>query len=161
MNAPSADSPPDRPTGGREGMRDQIAAVVLMVVVAVFWRDSNAINAAEAQMYPRLVLGIMGIMAVLLFVRGLRMGPRRAAEPVVTSWLAFAAFLVPTVLYAVAVGRVGFFTSSIVYIPLVAFLIGLRQHWLNALVTILFLLATWLVFVALFARPLPREIFWG
>jgi len=94
-------------------------------------------------------------------VRGLRMGDARASQPIVSSWIAFMAFLVPTVLYAMAVGTLGFFTSSIVYIPLVAFLIGLRKHWLNALVTALFLLATWLVFVALFARPLPKEIFWG
>lgn len=152
---------PEHNSGGREGLRDQIAAILLITIVAVFWQDANSINAAEAQMYPRLVLGALGIMAFLLFLRGLRMGARRAVQPVITSWLAFAAFLVPTVLYVIAVGRVGFFTSSILYIPLVAFLIGLRKHWLNALVTLAFLLATWLVFVALFARPLPREIFWG
>lgn len=147
--------------GGREGLRDQIAAGLLMIAVAVFWWDSYTINAAEAHMYPRLILIVLAALAALLFVRGARMGAQRADAPVVMVWFAFLAFLACTIAYVAAVAYIGFFTASVVYIPLVAWLIGLRQHWLNALVTVIFLLATWLVFVALFARPLPKEIFWG
>ncbi|QIE46849.1 tripartite tricarboxylate transporter TctB family protein [Pseudohalocynthiibacter aestuariivivens] len=161
MTEEQTNTPPEVESGGREGLRDQVSACLLMAVVAVFWWDANAINAVEAQMYPRLVLGVLGALSVLLFIRGIRLGSQMATAPVITSWVAFLAFLIPTIIYAVAVGTIGFFTSSIFYIPLVAFLIGLRQHWLNALVTLIFLLATWLVFVALFARPLPQEIFWG
>jgi putative tricarboxylic transport membrane protein len=153
--------PPATAAGGREGLRDQLAAGLLMVTVAVFWWDSYTINAAEAQMYPRLILIVLAVLAALLFLRGTRMGGRRADAPVVMVWFAFLAFMACTTAYVVAVAYIGFFTASIVYIPLVAWLIGLRQHWLNALVTVIFLLATWLVFVALFARPLPKEIFWG
>lgn len=161
MTDRQTNSPSEIASGGREGLRDQVAAAVLMGLVAVFWWDASAIRAFEAQMYPRLVLIVLAVLAVLLFLRGFRFGGKIADQPVVSSWTAFLAFLVPTILYAMAVGKIGFFTSSIVYIPLVAYLIGLRSHWLNATVTFVFLLATWLVFVALFARPLPQEIFWG
>lgn len=155
------DVSPATEAGGREGLRDQIAACLLMVAAAVFWWDSYTINAAEAQMYPRLVLIVLAALSALLFVRGARMGAQLAEAPVVMVWFGFLAFMVCTVVYVVAVAYLGFFTSSVVYIPLVAWLIGLRRPWLNALVTVIFLTATWLVFVALFARPLPQEIFWG
>lgn len=161
MKANNDTPSPATAAGGREGLRDQIAASLLMIAVGVFWWDSYTINAAEAQMFPRLILIVLAALATLLFVRGLRMGSRRAAAPVVTVWLSFVAFMACTIVYVVAVAYAGFFTASVVYIPLVAWLIGLRKHWLNALVTGIFLLATWLVFVALFARPLPQEIFWG
>ena len=161
MTMHQTESSPGTESGGREGLRDQISACLLMVMVAIFWRDSYSISAAEAQMFPQLILIVLGLLAAALFVRGMRMGNKLAEMRIISSLPAFVAFIAPTVLYATAVNYFGFFTSSIVYIPLVAFLIGLRKHWLNALVTFVFLLATWLVFVALFARPLPPEIFWG
>jgi hypothetical protein len=161
MSADQTVSPPEKGSGGREGLRDQISATLLMVVVAVFWWDSYSINAAEAQMFPRFTLIVLGLLTVMLFIRGMRLGATRSNVPVISSWPAFLAFMLPTVLYAVGVSYFGFFTSSVVYIPLVAYLVGLRKHWLNAIVTFVFLLVTWLVFVALFSRPLPPEIFWG
>jgi len=161
MTAPQTDIPLEEISGGREGLRDQFAAALIMVMVAVFWWDSYSIKAAEAQMYPRLILIVLGLLALALFIRGVRLGRTPAQTRVISSLPAFLAFVVPTLAYAVSVNYFGFFTSSVIYIPLVAFLIGLRKHWLNAAVTFVFLLATWLVFVALFSRPLPPEIFWG
>jgi hypothetical protein len=151
---------PGREPGLREGSRDMIAATLLLVLTCVFWWDSTAISAAEARMFPRLVLLALAALGLLLFLRGLRAGPEAAETPVISALPAFAAFLGATAVYGVAVGWIGFFTASLVYIPVVARLIGLRALWLNALVTAVFLLVTWLVFVGLFARPLPAELFW-
>lgn len=158
---PETERSPDRESGLRESTRDMVAALILLAVTGVFWWDSTAIPAAEAQMFPRLVLVALGLLALLLLVRGLRAGPLRAQTRVIETHAAFAAFIGTTVVYGVAVGYLGFFTSSVVYIPLVARLIGLRSAKLNALVTGVFLLVTWLIFVALFARPLPAELFWN
>lgn len=112
-------------------------------------------------MYPRLVLVLLFGLSALLFVRGWRMAPSHRGLPVVMALRPFAAFLAITVIYAALVGLIGFFTSSAVYVPFAAWLIGLRNPLLNLIVSTVFLLVTWLVFVALFERPLPPEIFWN
>lgn len=155
------DAAPGAPEGPAQGRRDCVIACILAGFGAVLWWDSNAIAAAEAQMYPRLVLVALFGLAGLLFVRGLRMDRAHLGLPIVLEVRPFAAFLALTVVYAVAVAYAGFFTSSAVYVPLAAWLIGLRRPWLNAAVSAVFLVATWLVFVALFARPLPPEMFWN
>ena len=155
------DAAPDTPEGPAQGRRDCVIACILAGVAAILWWDSNAIAAAEAQMYPRLVLVALFGLAGLLFVRGWRMDSTHRGLPIVLAVRPFAAFLALTVVYAVAVAFAGFFTSSVIYVPLAAWLIGLRRPWLNATVSAVFLVATWLVFVALFARPLPPELFWN
>lgn len=144
-----------------EGRRDRVIACLLVGVASVFWWDSNGIAAGEAQMYPRLVLIALFGLAILLFVRGLRMSWSRRGTPVISALRPFAAFIAITITYSIAVGFVGFFTSSAAYMVLSAWLIGLRRHGLNLAVTAIFLVATWLVFVGLFARPLPPELFWN
>lgn len=155
------DTAPDPIEGPAQGRRDCVIACGLAGAGAVFWWDSTAIPAAEAQMYPRLVLILLFGLSALLFVRGWRMAPSHRGLPVVMALRPFAAFLAITVIYAASVGLIGFFTSSTVYVPLAAWLIGLRKPLLNLIVSAVFLLVTWLVFVALFARPLPPEIFWN
>lgn len=144
-----------------EGLRDRVIACILLVTTAVFGWDSVAIRAAEAKMYPRLVLIVLAGLSMLLFLRGWRMDRTVRRDPVVIGARPFVAFLILSTVYAVAIAYLGFFTSSVVYIPLTAWMLGLRRHGLNAIVTTVFLVATWLVFVALFARPLPPEFLGG
>lgn len=147
--------------GARAGRQDRLIAVIILAVTAYFWMESVEISAAEARMFPHMILMSMGVLSLLLFIRSFRIPRKQRAEPVITSMPAFTLFVLTTVVYVACVAYLGYFTSSAVYVPLVAYLIGLQKHWTSLIVTTVFLGATYLVFVVLFARPLPPEIFAG
>lgn len=136
-------------------------AVIIVVITGLFWAESADIAADEARMYPRMILVSLFILGGLLAARTLRSGKEERADAIITSVPAFGVFILASMLYVASVSTLGFFTASGIYMPAVAFLLGLRRHLMNIAVTVIFLLATYVVFVIIFARPLPREIFWG
>jgi hypothetical protein len=152
---------PARKSGVRAGWQDRLIAIIIIALTVYFWIKSVEISAAEARMFPRMILSIMGLLSLLLFIRSFRIPQDKRADAVFTSVPAFTLFVLTTAVYVVSVAYLGYFTSSAVYVPLVAYLIGLRKHWTSLIVTTVFLGATYLVFVVLFARPLPTEIFAG
>jgi len=135
-----------------------VLAVVLLMVAGVFWVDSGNIRAAEARMFPYLILGTMSLLAVLLFARSFTLPDGQRSSPVIADKAKFTLFIGTTAVYAAGVPLLGFFTSSAIYMPVAAYLVGLRRHRINLLVTVIFLVATYLVFVTLFSRPLPAEL---
>lgn len=152
------DSAPDPQSGARSRTQDRILAVAILAAAGGFWYDSANIAAAEAKMFPRLILGVMGLLAVLLFARSFRLPEFQRAEPIIADRKRFALFVGAMCIYAVAVPEIGFFTASVIYVPIAAYLTGLRRVWVNIVVTAVFLVATYLIFVTLFSRPLPAEI---
>ncbi len=148
---------PGTTSGPRARAQDRVLALILLCVAAIFWVDSANISAAEARMFPRLILGALILLAVLLFARSFRLPIEARSEPVITDRTRFALFVGTTIIYAAGVPIAGFFTASAIYMPLAAYLVGLRRPWMNLLVTAIFLAATYLVFVTLFSRPLPAE----
>lgn len=152
---------PGAKPGAHAVVLDRVLAALIIVITGLFWAESHNIAAAEAQMFPRMILIIMGILALLLAARSWRLDPARRADAIISAPGPFVLFVLGSVAYVASVSTLGFFTASAVYMPAIAFLLGLRRHVLNLAVTAVFLTLTYLVFVVLFSRPLPREIFWG
>lgn len=152
---------PGAKPGARAVVLDRVLAALLIVITGLFWAESAKIAAAEAQMFPRIILIAMGALALMLAARSWRLDPALRADAIITAPLQFVFFVLGSVAYVASVGYLGFFTASAVYMPAIAFLLGLRKHLLNLAVTAVFLALTYLVFVVLFSRPLPRELFWG
>ncbi|KUF08961.1 tripartite tricarboxylate transporter TctB family protein [Pseudoponticoccus marisrubri] len=142
----------------RQGTLDRILSLVLLATAAVFLLDSRNIAAAEARMFPLLILGLLAILALALFGRSFLAARQHAAERVIGDRGKFLTFVACTGLYAASVSQIGFFTASALYVPVAGHLLGLRKAWVNLTVTAGFLVATYLVFVVLFSRPLPVEL---
>lgn len=152
---------PGAKPGARAVIQDRFLAIIIVVVTGLFWADSANIAADEARMYPRMILGALFVLASLLALRTLSAAKDEHADAIVTSVPAFSLFILTSTVYVASVSTLGFFTASGIYMPVVAYLLGLRRHLMNLAVTLIFLLAAYVVFVIVFSRPLPREIFWG
>ncbi len=147
--------------GARAVIQDRVLALIIVVTTGFFWAESANIAADEARMFPRMILVALFFLGALLAARTLRSDKDQRADAIINSVRAFSLFILASTLYVASVSTLGFFTASGIYMPVVAYLLGLRRHLLNLAVTVIFLFVTYLVFVIVFARPLPREIFWG
>lgn len=163
MTQPDAEkslAPGDKP-GVRAVIQDRILAILIIVVATFFWIEAGKIRADEAQMFPRAVLVLVYVLAALLALRTLSARKAQRASAIFISFPAFALFIVTSLIYVASVSNAGFFSASVIYMPIVAYLLGLRRHVFNLAVTIIFLVAAYAIFVVLFSRPLPPELLWG
>ena len=161
MRATEETAVPGAKPGARAVVQDRVLAVIIIVVTGVFWAESANVAADEARLFPRMILIALFILSVLLAARTFTTSKADRADAIVTSYRAFALFVFSSTVYVASVSALGFFTASAIYMPVVAYLLGLRRNLMNLVVTLIFLLAAYFVFVIVFARPLPREIFWG
>lgn len=161
MHNPEETIAPGGKPGARAVVQDRILALMIVVITGFFWAESADIAADEARMFPRMILVSLFILGTLLAARTFKYDKYQRADAIITSVRAFSLFILASTLYVASVSTLGFFTASGIYMPAVAYLLGLHRHVLNLAVTVVFLLVTYLVFVIVFARPLPREIFWG
>jgi hypothetical protein len=137
--------------------QDRAIAVVVFILAGAMFLQAGKLP-FEAGLFPRLVTAVMLMAAVAMFVRSF-MGPGGAkAEPVFVNWPLLAITLIMTVLYVIAVRAIGYFTSSVVFVPAIAYALGLRDHRAIAAGTVLFVAFLYLVFVRVFQLPMPREM---
>ena len=137
--------------------QDRAIAVVVFILAGAMFLQAGKLP-FEAGLFPRLVTAVMLMAAVAMFARSF-MGPGGArAEPVFINWPLLAITLIMTVLYVIAVRAIGYFTSSVVFVPAIAYALGLRDHRAIAAGTVLFVAFLYLVFVRVFQLPMPREM---
>ena len=132
--------------------RDGIAALVLLALSGAAWIETGTIP-GEARLFPRLVLGVMGVLSVAMLVRSF--ARRTDAGPFFLAPGALAVTLALAVVYIAAVEVIGYFAATALFVPGLALALGLRRTLLLALTTLGFVAAVYLVFVVLFGRPLP------
>lgn len=63
-----------------------------------------------------------------------------------------------SVLFVIAMAKIGFFTSSVIFFVVCNWMNGFRRWRTVATTTIVFLILVYLVFVKIFLRPLPKEL---
>ena len=116
-------------------------------------------------MFPGIVLGILVVFTLTMIIRA-HSGMSEAIQgEEAANWtfmknprrltLGVAAF----VIYQLVIESIGFFTSSALLIICTSLLVGYRHRLTVLLSTIGFLAFIYVVFVALFDRPLPKEFF--
>jgi putative tricarboxylic transport membrane protein len=137
--------------------QDRAIAVVVFILAGAMFLEAGQLP-FEAGLFPRLVTAIMLIAAIAMFARSFAASGRAPAEPVFINGRLLAITLAATVLYVIAVGTVGYFTSSLVFVPAIAYALGLRHHKAIAIGTVLFVAFLYLVFVRIFQLPMPREM---
>lgn len=136
--------------------RDSIAALAILILVAGGWYDLRNV-ATDAAMFPRLVLGFMGILAVFMFAAGLRRGA--PDKPFITHARNLAITAGLAAVYIAAVAPAGYFPATVVFVAVLAYSLGLRGPLAVIASSAAFTGAVWLVFVGAFSRRLPPGIF--
>ncbi len=113
----------------------------------------------ESAGFPLAILAVMGAMAIVLLLRGLR--EAGDGSPFFLSAPRFVLAAAIVLAYTALLPRLGFFTASALlglgFPPLFGY-----RNWRMIVPTVaIFLVLIWLVFVRLFQRPLPAEFFLG
>jgi putative tricarboxylic transport membrane protein len=137
--------------------QDRVIAIVVFILAGLMFLQAGRLP-FEAGLFPRLVTAVMLLAAVAMFARSFVGSGRAEAEPLFINWQLLAITLVATVLYVIAVRTIGYFTSSLVFVPAIAYSLGLRKHRAIAVGTLLFVALIYLVFVRIFQLPMPREM---
>jgi hypothetical protein len=138
-------------------LRDPLTGIVIFILSGAIFLTSRQYP-PDAALFPQLITGVMMLASAAMIVRGI-IRPARAAIQTIDAQGAWkvVAVIALTVLYVVGVAKLGYITSSIVFIPLTAWVLGSRQYLLLAIVTAVFLaLLVWL-FVFVFSVQLPSE----
>jgi putative tricarboxylic transport membrane protein len=143
------------------------AAVTLAVSAAAWWMSGRF--PPDARVFPRMVLAMLGVLSLLWLIRTFLPADSRFAEPKVEDEPAnepffvhvgyFAGSIAVIAAYIFLVGTLGYFTSTILFIPVMAILLGYYRPLGILLTTAAFAGGIYIVFVLLFDRRLPAEFF--
>jgi hypothetical protein len=140
----------------RMSLRDPLAAVVIFIFAASFYFIGGNYSGG-AEIFPRSVAMVMMICSALLFFKGLRGSTGyQPLEP--GSVMRVTGVVLLTIIYIVAVDTIGYVTSSLIFVPTVAYYLGVRNHLLIGVSTILFVLLVSYLFRSIFHVPLPRDL---
>lgn len=149
---------------------DRAGAVVALTVSGAAWWMSGRFP-ADAQVFPRMVLGLMGVLALVWLVRSFLPPGSRLAEPQAEDAASaspepffehlgyFAGSIALIALYIFLVDALGYFTSTILFIPLMAVMLGYYRPVGIIVTTAAFVGGVYVIFVQLFSRRFPAEFF--
>jgi hypothetical protein len=155
-----AGKPACRAIGKRSSMpfRDSVAGLTAFAFAAAVFFMAGSYPASTA-LFPRAVSIFMMIAGGILTVRGFFRTAEHDVLPRKTLLL-IAAVILLTIVYIVAVDYLGFVTSSLVFIPVTAYLLGVRNLFLIAATAVIFVSAVAFLFKIVFGVPLPPEYLW-
>lgn len=159
----SASSPASR----RAGVSDAIVAAAILVICLLSWNDLEGVN-PQATQFPKAVIFVLGLLAVVIGLRALLSVRRRQAVPGVSDaegdgwrffvdWRHFVIALFCFAAYALVFPYTGFFSASVVFMAVVTLALGFRGYRTMAITYLLFLIFVYVVFVAVFERPIPLD----
>lgn len=159
--------------------RDRIASIVLLAFCAFFYYESFGISnknltGMEATFFPRVLLGSIAILAIILLIRSFfikqpaaeKAGPTEATEKKKnqwwTVWLIFALFAV----YVVVIDILGFTFSSFLFMAIVYLIAvkipvksNLKRHALSISFLLVISIALTFIFENFLQVYLPKGIF--
>jgi len=132
-----------------------VIAIAAALFAATFWFEQmpeGITRGFGAELFPRMVLGAIVALAMLLAIMPASNPPLPRIPPMV--WYSGASLLAFMALVPVA----GMLPAMFVYLVGVGYLWGERRHWLLFLSAILLTAAIWAVFVKGFGIPLPKGL---
>lgn len=133
-----------------------LGAVTTLLALAGVW---YALSLGEGpRVFPLLVLTPALVIGPLIMVRGQRKLARGDAPAFFASRLRFFQLLTMMVLFILGVQYLGFFTTTVVMVPLTAWTLGYRNLKVIVITTAVFLAFIYGLFIQIFSRPLPPEI---
>ncbi|WP_417722341.1 tripartite tricarboxylate transporter TctB family protein [Salipiger sp.] len=149
-------------------LQDRIVAVILLVLVAGGFAVTFDFSAIA--LYPRLLLGAMALMAAAIGLRSfLPARPREAGLPDdaegpdelpliparLTQPVTIAAMMV---LYGLAIPLLGYFTATLVAVPVILLWMGVRGAFPVLVLTLGFAGFVYVLFRLQLGVPLPRGL---
>ena len=140
-------------------VRDRVTAVVLFFFAATAWWVSRDYQAAP-RMVPHLLTSSMMVLSAIMFVRSFLPAFRsRELASLFANKGNFAGAIALILAYFWLMPKLGYFTSSTLFLLSFSLFLGFRRSLWLVVSTAVFLVMIYGTFVALFERQLPREFF--
>jgi predicted anti-sigma-YlaC factor YlaD len=145
---------------------DFLGGVVIFFVCMAFFIETFSIHGSVSKLgaafFPRLIVGILALMGIILAVQGFRSAHKEKAEPVQQGEKEGTRRLLLSViavfLYVVLLYFIGFTVSTALYLT-AQFIILDEKHvwtkWKSALAGVIVAVGVYLVFTYLFQVELP------
>ena len=139
------------------------ALALLFMTAVCFFAIRNI--PADAFMFPGIVLAGLAFGSTILLVRAVTGASQRTIADELVGWrfsIAPTRMLIGFVLFAAYIfltELLGYFTASALFIITLSYMSNYRSWTKLICVSISFCVMVYLVFVLLFARPLPQEWF--
>jgi|TARA_B110000238_G_scaffold190857_1_gene224449 hypothetical protein len=138
---------------------DRIAGIVLAVFATGAFSYAYDTLPQRVGLYPKTVTGLMFLFSALLIGRSFLPAFRNHEfEKFFLAGRRLILGIAVTAAYFFLAGKVGFFTMTAIYIPVLSYLSGYRELRTILLSTFVFCIVLWLTFDLAFNRPLPPEI---
>jgi hypothetical protein len=138
---------------------DMVAGLVIFVGSAAGFAHTFTMY-PEAAVFPRFILGFMALLSIYLVVKNHSAGQAEAKREAFFIYPPrLLLILVLMLSYMFLVNRLGYYTSTLIFLPGTAYALGFRNLVYIAMTTLLYLLFVFLVFNTLFSLPFPAEFF--
>ena len=117
---------------------------------------------AQARLFPRMIIGFTAVFTVAMAVRAVW---ALRADAVDHGWHMFESVgrwaIVVVAIYVLGVSTIGYFTSTLIFIPALALIIGYRRPLVAIAIALVFDILIYIVFIQVFERRLPADIVVG
>ncbi len=146
-----------------KGVIELFAALVVTIVAAAGIYEASAYRGASSYM-PVAVTGLataLGIVWMAQSAIALARGTSGTLNLPAAVLVRFLVIVGIAAAYVFAMGHFGYFTATVVMVPLLAFAIGYRNLLVIALTTVGFCVVLYGVFRLLLSVPLPQEAILG
>lgn len=149
---------------GRRGRPDPLIALVLLAFAGGYgWLafnlpERNIPGSVGLDFVPKLLAGLLSLLAVLLFVQGPGRGPGDPPGAEGAGWAQAAVVVGLMVAYVAALTHLGFLLATPPYLAVSMWRTGARHPGFILLVAVAMTVAARIVFVTLFAVPLPHGL---
>ena len=134
-----------------------------LVLLIAGWISLSGIP-AQARLFPRMIIGFTAFVTMAMGLRALWALKTGDGDPAwrmfenVSRW-AIAVVALP--LYVLGVATIGYFTATLIFIPVLAIALGYRRPLVAIAIALVFDVAIYAVFISLFGRRLPADIIVG
>jgi putative tricarboxylic transport membrane protein len=148
--------------------KDIMTALLLMGLAGFGWQQTQGLS-AEAAMFPRLALGTLAALSAAYLLRtlvyaGIGLGNSKKEarelkeeESFFVNPYRFFVCLTLIIAYIAVFPTIGYFTATLIFIPLFVFGIGAGRPVAAIASSLGFVVFTYIVFVVLLRRHLPND----
>ena len=140
---------------------ETIAALCIIVIAALFLIPTTKLAPLSALLPASMLVGLIVLAAVMLLVDQRSAAAGETAEPITHAPKRVMGAFGLVLLYAVSVDLIGFYVSTAVSLPLVAYIFGYRNPVGLAVATCIVLAAIYLIFSISMAQDFPTGLLWS
>nr|WP_319483380.1 tripartite tricarboxylate transporter TctB family protein [uncultured Cohaesibacter sp.] len=140
---------------------ETVTAFCIIVVAASFLIPTTELAPLSALLPAAMLVGLILLAIVMMISDQRKASAGEEAKPVVKSpKRVFGAFCL-IALYCIAVDLIGFYPSTAISLPLVAYIFGYRDLRGLAIATVIVLVAIYLIFSVSMSQEFPIGLLWA